>query len=98
MESLMSGFFMAIKADPRISITHIGVYAALLQFWKEHNYSNPVYVFSYEIMQIAKISASTTYHKSIKDLSDFGYIKYVPSFKRNQGSRIYFPETDNDKT
>lgn len=95
MESLkpLSDFFIAIKADPRISVTHIGIYAALLQFWKEHDYTNPVYVFSYEVMQIAKVSASTTYHKRIKDLSDFGYLRYVPSFKRNQGSRIYFPQT-----
>ena len=95
MESLkpLSDFFSAIKNDYRINITHIGIYAALLQYWKEHDYSNPVYVFSYEIMQIAKVSASTTYHKNIKDLNDFGYIRYVPSFKRNQGSRIYFPGT-----
>lgn len=95
MEALkpLSDFFSAIENDYRISITHIGIYAALLQYWKEHDYSNPVYVFSYEIMQIAKVSASTTYHKNIKDLNDFGYIRYVPSFKRNQGSRIYFPET-----
>ncbi len=86
----LSDFFLAIEKDPRISITHIGIYAALLQYWKEQNYINPVQVFSYQIMRIAKISASATYHKSIRDLNDFGYIKYEPSFKRNQGSRIYF--------
>lgn len=87
----LSDFFSAIKKDPRISITHIGIYAALLQYWKEQNYTNPVQVFSYQIMRIAKISASATYHKSIRDLSEYGYIKYEPSFKRNQGSKIYFP-------
>ncbi len=87
----LSDFFIAIEKDPRISITHIGIYAALLQYWKEHKYINPVQVFSYEIMHIAKISASATYHKSIRDLSDYGYIKYEPSFKRTQGSKVYFP-------
>jgi hypothetical protein len=86
----LSDFFIAIEKDPRISITHIGIYAALLQYWKEHKYINPVQVFSYEIMHIAKISASATYHKSIRDLSDYGYIKYEPSFKRNQGSKVHF--------
>ncbi len=86
----LSDFFSAIAADPRISITHIGIYAALLQCWKQHNFENPMNVFSYEIMRIAKISASTTYHKIIKDLSLYGYIKYEPSYKRNQGSKIYF--------
>lgn len=92
MENLnpLSDFFSAIESDGRISITHIGIYAALLQYWKEHEFQNPIQAFSYEIMRIAKISASATYHKSIKDLSDFGYIKYEPSFKRNQGSKVYF--------
>ena len=86
----LSEFFNAIAGDPRISITHIGIYAALLQYWSEHQFENPVHVFSYEVMSIAKISASTTYHKIIRDLNDYGYIKYEPSFKRNRGSKVFF--------
>jgi hypothetical protein len=91
MEQLksLSEFFAAIEDDPRISITHIGIYAALLQYWKEHNYTTPIHAFSHEIMQIAKISAATTYRKVIKDLNEYGYIKYEPSFKRNQRSKLY---------
>lgn len=86
---LLSNFFTAIDKDPRISITHIGLYAALLQYWSEHGFENPFQVFSYEIMKIAKISASTTYHKIIKDLSCYGYIRYEPSYKRTKGSKIF---------
>ena len=86
----LSDFFTAIDKDPRISITHIGLYAALLQYWSEHHFENPVYVFSYDVMPIAKISASTTFHKTIRELSEYGYIKYEPSFKRNKGSKVYF--------
>ncbi len=82
-------FFVAIERDARISITHIGIYAALLQFWQEHDCENPVNAFSYEIMRIAKISASTTYHRSVRDLNEFGYIRYEPSFKRNKRSKLY---------
>ena len=85
----LSDFFNAIAGDPRISITHIGIYAALLQYWKQNNFENPIQVFSHEIMRIAKISASTTYHKNIRDLSSYGYIRYEPSYKRNKGSRVY---------
>lgn len=87
---LLSDFFNAIDRDPRISITHIGIYAALLQYWKEHQFINPIQVFSHEIMRISKISSSATYHKCIRDLNEFGYIKYEPSFKRNRGSKVYF--------
>ena len=93
MEALkpLSDFFLAIENDCRISTTHIGIYAALLQYWKEQQYVNPFQVFSYEIMEKAKISASTTYHKCIKDLSGYWYIRYIPSYKRNQGSKVYIP-------
>lgn len=87
---LLSGFFNAIAGDPRISITHIGVYAALLQYWSEQDFQNPIQVFSHQIMSIAKISSAITYHKCVRQLSEYGYITYVPSFNHTKGSKIYF--------
>lgn len=94
MEQLnpLSDFFSAIQRDGRISITHIGIYAALLQYRIDNGFINPIQVFSHEIMQLAKISAPITYHKCVRELSEYGYINYMPSFKRNQGSKIYFPD------
>ncbi len=91
MEALkpLSDFFSAIENDCRISITHIGIYAALLQYWSDHHFENPIHVFSYEIMRIAKISASTTFHKAIRELSEYGYLKYSPSYNHKRGSKIY---------
>ena len=86
----LDDFFYAIAEDPRISVTHIGIYSALVYYHQEHHYENPICVFSYQIMKIAKISASSTYHKCIRELNEYGYIRYEPSFKRNRGSRIYF--------
>jgi len=91
MKSLtaLSRFFNAIAGDPRISITHIGLYAALIEYWQKQGFQNPICVFSYEIMPVAKISASTTYHKCIRDLNEYGYIRYEPSYSRKRGSKIY---------
>ena len=88
--SPLSHFFSAIENDYRISITHIGIYAALLQFRMDKGFVNPIEAFSYEIMPIAKISGSNTYHKCIRQLHEYGYIKYEPSFKNNQRSKIFF--------
>lgn len=88
----LSGFFSAIENDYRISITHIGIYAALVQYRQEKGFINPITAFSSDIMPIAKISSPVTYHKCIRELSEYGYIRYVPSFSRNLGSQIYFPE------
>lgn len=84
-----SNFFAAIADDPRITTTHISLYMALLHCWKEQGFACPLYVFSHEIMQVAKILSSATYARSMRDLRDFGYIRYEPSYKRNQGSKVY---------
>jgi len=86
----LSDFFEAIGADARISITHIGIYAALLQYRIQNGFANPIQVFSHEILSIAKLSSAITYHKCVRELSEYGYIRYEPSFNKNRGSRIYF--------
>ena len=82
-------FFEGIRKDHRISITHIGLFAVLLEYWQQHEFCNPIEAYSYEIMPLAKISASTTYHKCLRDLHNYGYLRYEPSFKRNRRSRIF---------
>jgi hypothetical protein len=93
----LSVFFEAIRQDPRISITHIGLFAALLQYWYLNGYENPMHAYAAEIMPLAKISASTTYHRCIRDLHDFGYIGYEPSYKRNKRSKIFLKTEKNDE-
>lgn len=86
----LSDFFLAIEKDFRISTTHIAIYAALLQYRMGKGFINPIQVYRHEITPLAKISSAYTYHKCIKELSSYGYIKYEPSFKKTQGSMIYF--------
>lgn len=86
----LSDFFLAIEKDFRISSTHIAIYAALLQCRKGKGFINPIQVFSREVIPIAKISYPYTYHKCVRQLSDYGYIKYEPSFRKTKGSKIYF--------
>jgi hypothetical protein len=82
-------FFEGIRKDYRICTTHIGLFAALLEYWQRHEFRNPIEAYSYQIMPLAKISASTTYHKCLRDLHHYGYLRYEPSFKRNRPSRIF---------
>ncbi|RFZ92832.1 hypothetical protein D0C36_15680 [Mucilaginibacter conchicola] len=84
----LSVFFGAVKNDPRISITHIGLFATILEYWQTRGFPVPLCAYAHEIMPMAKILANTTYHRCIRDLHDFGYIIYQPSYKRNERSRI----------
>lgn len=86
----LSLFFERTRNDQRVSSTHIGIYASLLQYRLERGFCNPIDTNSLEIMAIAKISALKTYYRCVKELSEYGYLRYVPSKKKNRASKIYF--------
>ncbi|TWR26831.1 hypothetical protein FPZ42_07275 [Mucilaginibacter achroorhodeus] len=85
----LTAFFQKIKTDPRICSTHIGLFATLVEYWQANDFAEPLRAYAHEIMPLAKILANTTYHRCIRDLHDFGYINYEPSYKRNERSKIY---------
>ena len=92
MENLkpLYDFFTAIENDFRISSTHIAIFAALLQFKNSNGFTNPIEAYRHEITPIAKVLSAYTYHKCIRELNDYGYLRYEPSSKKTMKSRIYF--------
>ncbi len=85
----LSDFFDAIEKDARVNSTHIGIYAALLQYWNRQGCPDRLEVFSHELIVLAKLSSRDTYFKYIRELSEYGYIRYERSFNRNKPSAIY---------
>lgn len=85
----LTGFFAASGQDERISPLHICVYMALFEYWNQNNFQNPVSVTRQRVMQAAKIRR-TTYHKCMKELHEYGYIQYVPSYHPVLGSLVWF--------
>lgn len=90
----LEGFFTNISADARITVTHISVYTAILQTTYKLG-TNCLAMFSFELMQVAKISSGKTYYKAVRELNEFGYIRYEPSFNKNRPSRIVLPDPFN---
>ncbi|MDQ2720613.1 MAG: hypothetical protein M3Z26_12755 [Bacteroidota bacterium] len=90
MESVkeLSSFYAAIRDDNRIGISHISLYMALFQFYNLNQFCNPVNITRVSVMDAAKISGLATYHKCIKDLDEFGYIKYIPSYNPANSSKV----------
>ena len=39
-------------------------------------------------MRVSKICSNATYHKCIKELNDYGYLEYIPSFNPYKGSLV----------
>ncbi len=85
----LTHFYSAIREDNRIGTTHISLYMALFQFYNLNRFCNPVEITRTTLMEGAKISGLATYHKCIKDLNDFGYIEYMPSYNPAITSKVY---------
>ena len=94
-EVLLVDFFKAIEDDPRVNSRHVSLYVSLFQFWITKDAANPLELFSSEVMGLCKISASSTYHKTIRELHEFGYINYYPSFNHNKKSLICLTKIEN---
>lgn len=85
----LAGFFDRVAADERLNPTHISMYVSLFQFWNASRFKNPISISRGELMRVSKISAKATYHKCMKELNDFGYLKYKPSYNPFRGSLVY---------
>jgi hypothetical protein len=79
-KSQLQGFYGSIVNDSRISTTHISLYMALVFLCINGDSLNEVAFTSHEIMPLAKIDSRATYHKCLRDLVEFGYIGYLPSY------------------
>lgn len=74
--------------DPRITTQHISLYAALLNLLHERKGENPLYVFRKDLMPVSKISGRATFYRTIKELHEYGYIDYTPSYNHFLGNMI----------
>jgi len=92
----LNSFFDRIATDNRIHPTHISLYMALFQFWNLSRFQNPISVSRSELMSVSKINAKATYHKVMKELHQFGYVIYRPSYNPFRGSEVELvPWPDN---
>lgn len=91
----LTGFYDKIQQDERLNPTHISLYLAIFQFWNINHFQNPISISRNEMMRLSKISALGTYHKCIKELQNFGYIEYIPSFNPYKGSLVNLYNFEN---
>jgi hypothetical protein len=89
MDELLS-FLSAIEEDPRISTAHISLYMALWKKWTDSGSHGPLSFFRCDVIASCKIAGGNTYHKVLRQLNEYGYIKYVPSYNRFQKNLVHF--------
>jgi hypothetical protein len=87
---ILQGFFRTIGNDPRIGASHISLYCALYQQAVRQDAVVSVFFIKPDIMKAAKISGLATFHRRIRELHDYGYIHYNPSYYHRKKSSVYF--------
>lgn len=72
-------FYKLAREDKNISPSHLAIYNALLFVWSEQKVM-PISITRKAIMHLARIRGIATYTKCIRDLNNFNYLIYKPSF------------------
>jgi hypothetical protein len=86
-------FFKRICGDERIYRSHISLCSAIFLCWLRQSSNTPIQVSRRELMGMSKIASIATYHKCIRELVQFGYIHYLPSYHPKLGSQVSWAET-----
>ena len=82
-------FLDEASKNPRIGASHVSIYMSLFHCWLYNDCKEPFWVNRRGIMANAKISGVATYHKCIRDLHEYGYIQYIPSYHPLCQSEVY---------
>lgn len=78
-------------ADSRTLATHISLLTALFVCWQQSGFENPFAITRKKLMAFSGIASIATYHKCIRELDEFGYIRYQPSYHPLKGSLVWWP-------
>lgn len=75
----MNSFINAAGSDGRLKPAHISLYLMLFGCWNKHFFVNPFTISRRVMMATCHIGSRDCYTQTLKDLHNFGYIRYYPS-------------------
>ncbi len=84
----LNGFFARLAEDKRMSSYHISLYFALFQQWNADRFGEQFVITRSETMEMSRLGSVNTYARCMKELSEWGYIRYIPSSNLHSGSRV----------
>lgn len=87
--AVISEFMETVKEDPRISPVHISLYMAIVARWAAEGGGSAVCFTARGLMPAAKIGGRSLFCKTIRELHAYGYVRYEPSFKPDDPSKVF---------
>jgi hypothetical protein len=82
------GYINKAALDNRLKPVHISLFMALCHAWINSSFRYPCHTSRRRLMNASRIKSKATYHKVIRELQFFGYLKYHPSYHPMKGSKI----------
>ncbi len=74
--------------DPKLNVWHLSILTAILGLGYRQGERRRIKVSRSKIMELSHVNTLPTYHKYFKQLQDFGYIKYKPSYDPGYKSEV----------
>lgn len=74
--------------DSRLTTSHTSLYYSLFHLWNLSKFKNPISICRSEQMRLSKIGSANTYTRCLKQLDEWGYIQYLPSYNPLKGSLV----------
>lgn len=84
----LESFLKRAAEDFRLLPTHLSLFMAIFYYSEDDDPHASFRVTRRTLMQFARIKSIATYHKCIKELVDFKYITYLPTYDTYQASRV----------
>lgn len=66
--------------DRRLTSHHLALYFALFYYWNLSRFKAMIPIARDDVMNRARIGSTNTYHRCLKDLDAWGYLRYKPTF------------------
>ena len=90
--NIFRGFIESLVSDKRVTVWHMGMILGMVQLANGDKIEDPISISRKKVMQLGHINNIMTYHRCIKELQDFGYIKYYPSYHPGIRTTVYLME------
>ncbi len=84
---------VTLSKDDRITVWHLAALFAIVQLATCSDMTEPIFISRKKVMGLAHINNFVTYHKCIRELQNFGYIQYFPSYHPVIGSKVHLLKT-----
>lgn len=92
-DRVLSSFLAVASQAPQFSPAHVSLFVAIVHEVRRQG-KDPVAIYARDLMKISKISGVATYHRVLRELQEFGCIKYEPSYNPLLGSLFYILKTE----